>query len=1052
MPHFAMRVILVLVSVSLITQGFSQQVFINEIHYDNVGGDAGEFVEIAGPANTNLGQYELVFYNGANSRAYKSLALGGILPNEAATGYGALAFLVSGIQNGAPDGIALIKGSDVVQFLSYEGDLTAGDDIAIGIMSSDIGVKETSATAIGKSLQLRGSGSDYSDFLWESPQEESMGMINEGQIFLGSGDPVINMTVVPDRFFEGDGDSAATVTLTLRPAPDEETTLRLSTDQDVEQIIYPEELMVNSSGIVEFPVGGIVDGISDGIRTVRLTATDPNGIYQSFSTELTVFDIDPPVGRGVAIRVASYNLQYGAGAKGSDQYEAALAVLRRVDADVIVFSEADPDGDFANLRLLLEDLGMPTNQGHFTTSGDVFTDIAYDSGDFGSGQALAVASLWPITSTTQIGRGKPEMREMTRFPLFVEVDVPGVAADPAFVALHLKAGNTDADNFRRSVEAFRVREFLEENGLSGSSGNVFILGDINEDFEDPLPASYFTGIDSAFHVFDDASTLPASYLLGDDLAPPNGRTLQYRGFPAPAFEPVAVRIIDSRQLDGARRTYNVIGDARIDYILVSDFTASNALVQTEVYNSLLDYSHEGLPKSGGLPGGADSFIASDHHLVFGDFALESSPQVIVAVSPAAIDERSVEPLMGSVEILPAPLEDIAVTLIADRSRLNLPGQLTVPAGGGAVNFPVSLIDPDRLAPDRSLRITGEVPGHASGHGFVSLTGEQASGQVLISQYVEPPSGGSPKAIELVNNSGGVIDFWKTPLEILWVPNGGNERLGILVISSGTLDPGAVLVIGDATTADYLAGEGIIDGAGEDFSELADGYIFYDSDGKVIFIKKMLFFNGDDALVVRLGATLADTFGVPGEDPGSQWSGAGISSANQNIALRDDVATGSSGFEDPSARFFRVGEGNDLSGFGVVPALMDPYTSWARSFGLTGVAAAPSEDPDDDGSSNLLEYALEGDPLKSNAQVDLRPLMISFAGDHYPAIDFPRLPERSRLEYSLEQSGDLIQWMPASAVLHDRVTDNDGNAERVIFRLSDPSVMEPVFIRLRVRLP
>ena len=33
---------------------FGQTVFINEIHYDDAGGDAGEGVEIAGPAGTDL--------------------------------------------------------------------------------------------------------------------------------------------------------------------------------------------------------------------------------------------------------------------------------------------------------------------------------------------------------------------------------------------------------------------------------------------------------------------------------------------------------------------------------------------------------------------------------------------------------------------------------------------------------------------------------------------------------------------------------------------------------------------------------------------------------------------------------------------------------------------------------------------------------------------------------------------------------------------------------------------------------------------------------------
>jgi len=41
-------------------------VFINEIHYDNVGTDVGEAIEIAGPAGTNLTGWRIVRYNGNN--------------------------------------------------------------------------------------------------------------------------------------------------------------------------------------------------------------------------------------------------------------------------------------------------------------------------------------------------------------------------------------------------------------------------------------------------------------------------------------------------------------------------------------------------------------------------------------------------------------------------------------------------------------------------------------------------------------------------------------------------------------------------------------------------------------------------------------------------------------------------------------------------------------------------------------------------------------------------------------------------------------------------
>ena len=60
----------------------SPTVFINEIHYDNTGTDAGEFVEIAGPAGTNLADYSIVLYNGAGGAAYDTDVLSGTIPDQ----------------------------------------------------------------------------------------------------------------------------------------------------------------------------------------------------------------------------------------------------------------------------------------------------------------------------------------------------------------------------------------------------------------------------------------------------------------------------------------------------------------------------------------------------------------------------------------------------------------------------------------------------------------------------------------------------------------------------------------------------------------------------------------------------------------------------------------------------------------------------------------------------------------------------------------------------------------------------------------------------------
>lgn len=173
-------------------------VFINEIHYDNSGADSGEGFEIAGPAGTNLAGWTVALYNGSASQlnVYATVNLSGTIPNQA-SGFGTLAFARSGIQNGSPDGLALVDaGISVIEFLSYEGSFTAVSGPATGMTSVDIGVSEPSSTPVGHSLQLMGSGTMGGDFAWAASQPNTFGGVNTGQTFTGvvtgPTDPVIN--------------------------------------------------------------------------------------------------------------------------------------------------------------------------------------------------------------------------------------------------------------------------------------------------------------------------------------------------------------------------------------------------------------------------------------------------------------------------------------------------------------------------------------------------------------------------------------------------------------------------------------------------------------------------------------------------------------------------------------------------------------------------------------------------------------------------------------------------------------------------------------------
>lgn len=169
--------------------GSSSTIFINEFHYDNAGTDAGEFIEIAGPAGTNLTGWRIELYNGAGGARYDNDPLTGTIPSQQG-GYGtvSLSYAVNGIQNGNPDGIALIDPANtVVQFLCYGGTFTATSNTALGLTCTDIGVTEPGTTPLGQSLQLQGNGTTYGNFTWSTPIASTQNAPNTGQTF-GAGD------------------------------------------------------------------------------------------------------------------------------------------------------------------------------------------------------------------------------------------------------------------------------------------------------------------------------------------------------------------------------------------------------------------------------------------------------------------------------------------------------------------------------------------------------------------------------------------------------------------------------------------------------------------------------------------------------------------------------------------------------------------------------------------------------------------------------------------------------------------------------------------------
>lgn len=119
---------------------------INEINYDTPGADTGEFVEVRATLGTDLTGVYLESYNGATGLVDDTFMLSAT-PTLSDANYDYYVILTQGIQNGAPDGLALVESDGtLVEFLSYEGSFTGANGSANGITSTDIGIAQDGAT------------------------------------------------------------------------------------------------------------------------------------------------------------------------------------------------------------------------------------------------------------------------------------------------------------------------------------------------------------------------------------------------------------------------------------------------------------------------------------------------------------------------------------------------------------------------------------------------------------------------------------------------------------------------------------------------------------------------------------------------------------------------------------------------------------------------------------------------------------------------------------------------------------------------------------------
>lgn len=272
---------------------------------------------------------------------------------------------------------------------------------------------------------------------------------------------------------------------------------------------------------------------------------------------------------GPTLRVVTWNLEV-LGSPGTLQYEAAVAVLRRLDGDVVGINEIDVEtSDPTALNTLADTLGYSVVRlGGETPFGPLRNAMLARSGVARS-PAAAVLS------------GDANAEDTTRAPVVVTLEPPW-GGTLAVSVQHAKAGFDDIDEFRRIVDLWRTAQAAWRE----DADHVVVVGDMNEDplqrTTDPLFPRTFTEVPPG---------QPSSFRLGQDL-----RSRLSDGIDNDPFawlQAEGLELVDAAQLDGRIATRD--SGRWIDHVMIDP---SLVVVASEIYDSTDEGQAPGIPKVG----------------------------------------------------------------------------------------------------------------------------------------------------------------------------------------------------------------------------------------------------------------------------------------------------------------------------------------------------------------------------------------------------------------------------------------------------------------------
>ncbi|MEZ4322254.1 MAG: amidohydrolase family protein [Myxococcota bacterium] len=290
------------------------------------------------------------------------------------------------------------------------------------------------------------------------------------------------------------------------------------------------------------------------------------------------------------------------------------------------------------------------------------------------------------------------------------------------------------------------------------------------------------------------------------------------------------------------------------------------------------------PLSGTVTATLNTSSLSADVFVYDDLTLRT----ITALEPTslAIRTNATEQLTVTLNV-PAPTGGATVTLAGANGFVTVAADVTVPAGQVSQSFDVvagAVAGADTVT--ASLGASMQVADVTVSEGIVG-TG------VLFSRYLEG-SMGNNKFLEIVNLDPNGFDVSTCSVKLY--TNGNTTAGSTITLTGGTLGLGELHVLchSSATYPTGLAGGACDQTSGS------------------------LTFNGNDALELECGGQTYDVIGQIGTDPGSAWTGGGLSTQDNHLIRACSITEGDndgSDMFDPSVEWV-AGTADDASEFGL----------------------------------------------------------------------------------------------------------------------------------------